>query len=57
MKQELLCSIKSMACLFLCLNVTTAKFSEQDVTNSLSAAAIHLHATALHSYTLLNAIL
>lgn len=47
MTQELLCSIKSMAHLFLCLNVTTAKFSEQDVTNSLSATAIHFNATAL----------
>lgn len=36
-----------MAHLFLCLNVTTAKCFEQDVTNSFSATATHFNPTAL----------
>lgn len=47
MKQDLPCSIKSMAHLFLYLNVTTAKCFEQDVTNSLSATATYFNPTAL----------
>jgi len=47
MKQELLCSIKSMAHLFLYLNVITAKCFEQDVTNSLSTTDTRFNPTAL----------
>lgn len=43
MKQVLPCLIQSMAQLFLYLKVTPAKCLQQDVTNSLSAAATHFN--------------